>query len=227
MNYSTRKNTLPLYKVWVSLIFLVLCIFKTDEAMAIEEPKYQTLLTDQSFEVRKYAPYVTAETTVQADMDKASNQGFRRIADFIFGNNRTVTQPGSEKENNSAKIAMTAPVVVEPLAQVQDPMVNANEWRISFVMPSQYNEQTLPKPNNKDVVIRTVPEKYYAVLNYSWLNGTEKVQEKSDELLKWIQKNNLKSMGQPKLARYDPPWTLPMFRRNEILIEIEPPSTLK
>lgn len=190
--------------------------------MAIEEPKYQVLLKDKTFEVRKYAPYLVAETTVQADMDKASNQGFRRIADFIFGNNKISDSEQDSSKNGSTKIAMTAPVVTEPLALVQDPMVHSNEWRISFVMPSEYNEKTLPKPNNKEVVIKNVAEKYYAVFNYTGLNGAEKVQDNSNLLVNWIQQNNFKPIGAPKLARYDPPWTLPMFRRNEILIEIEP-----
>ncbi len=74
---------------------------------------------------------------------------------------------------------MTAPVLTEPLAQIQDPMAHSNEWRISFVMPSEYNEKTLPKPNNKEVVITRLTEKYYAVFNYSGLNGADKVQDNS------------------------------------------------
>ena len=190
--------------------------------MAIEEPKYQVLLKDKTFEVRKYEPTLLAQTTVQADMDKASSQGFRRIADFIFGNNKIADSEQESNKNSSTKIAMTAPVLTEPLAQIQDQMAHSNEWRISFVMPSEYNEKTLPKPNNKEVVITRLTEKYYAVFNYSGLNGADKVQDNSNQLVNWIQQNNLKLIGAPKLARYDPPWTLPMFRRNEILIEIEP-----
>ena len=195
-------------------------------AMAIEEPKYETLRKEEPFELRKYAPYLVAETTVEADMDKASNQGFRRIADFIFGNNQ-VSSPDKTtdtKQKVSTKIAMTAPVVVEPLDVGDKPMMGSDNWRVFFVMPSEYSEATLPKPNNPDVKIRSVPQKYYAVLNYSGFNGSTKIQENSEQLSLWIQKNNLKAVGAPKLARYDPPWTLPMFRRNEILIEIEEPK---
>ena len=192
-------------------------------AMAIEEPKFETLRKEDPFEIRKYAPYLIAETSVQSDMDGASSKGFRRIADFIFGNNQ-VAGAGKEldsKERVSSKIAMTAPVVVEPLDEVKNPMLNADNWRIFFVMPSEYSETTLPRPVNPDVKIRSVPAKYYAVFNYSGFNGTSKIQDYSDQLDQWIQKNNLKAVGSPKLARYDPPWTLPMFRRNEILIEIQ------
>ena len=78
--------------------------------MAIEEPKYQVIQIDGPFEIRQYAPVLIAETLVDGDMDEASNTGFRRIADFIFGNNQA---PDS---NASSKIAMTAPVTVEPVS---------------------------------------------------------------------------------------------------------------
>jgi len=225
-----------------SLSFVFLLNAHMSLAMAIEEPKFETLKKEDPFEVRRYAPYLVAETFVQAGMDGASNQGFRRIADFIFGNNQTpaggsvgadtgivagavtggVTGSSNKPpEKVSSKIAMTAPVVVEPLQDIDQPMLNSEQWRVFFVMPSEYSEATLPKPNNPDVKIRSVPTKYYAVFNYSGFNGTGKIQEYSDQLMQWVVKNHLKALGAPKLARYNPPWTLPMFRRNEILIEIE------
>lgn len=102
----------------------ILGLLFSGHAMAIEEPKYEVLLSDGAYEVRQYAPILIAETFVQGDMDQASNQGFRLIADFIFGNNQAPSSASSEK------IAMTAPVTVES----QTP----GQWRINFVMPSQY-----------------------------------------------------------------------------------------
>jgi hypothetical protein len=211
-------------KFSLSFIFAFSAYSLFNLAMAIEEPKFETLKKEEPFEVRKYASYLIAETTVQADLDKASNQGFRRIADFIFGNNQVASggNTADSKEKVSSKIAMTAPVVVEPLTDIDKPMMNGDNWKVFFVMPSEYTEATLPRPNNPDVKIKSVAEKYYAVFNYSGFNGSEKIQDYSDQLLAWISKNNLKALGAPKLARYNPPWTLPMFRRNEILIEIEP-----
>ena len=78
--------------------------------MAIEEPPYQVLQQDGAFEIRQYAPQLVAQTWVEGDMDAASNRGFRRIANFIFGNNQV---PNSDQ---SASIAMTAPVTVEPVS---------------------------------------------------------------------------------------------------------------
>jgi hypothetical protein len=181
-------------------------------AMAIEEPAFKSIVKTGTFEVRQYAPILIAETIVEGDMDEASNKGFRKIADYIFGNNRT-TQTG-----NAAKIAMTAPVTVSANASS---MGDAKQWRVHFVMPSQYNINNIPQPNNPDVKLKEVPGKFFAVNNYSGFNTMGKVQSKTDELLAWLQQKNFKALGTPQLSRYDPPWTLPMFRRNEIMVEIE------
>ena len=205
-------------------------------AMAVEEPKFEVTAQDGSYEVRRYAPVIVAETHVEGDMDAASRQGFKLIADYIFGNNQlagTAPDKASEKIAMTApvtaepvaasgKIAMTAPVTVEPVAAAAS-MASATQWRIHFVMPSQYSMQTLPKPNNEAVKLRAVPARTFAVLSYSGFNTASRVQEKTDELALWMKSKNLQAVGVPQLARYDPPWTLPMWRRNEIQMEIKAP----
>ena len=181
--------------------------------MAIEEPKFEVLLTDGSFEIRQYAPYLTAETLVMGDMDEASGKGFRLIADYIFGNNQAINSAASEK------ISMTAPVTIEPQMSAGS-METSKQWLVKFIMPSQYTLATIPKPKNSAVNLREVPSKRYAVLKYSGFNFQSKVQSKTQEAIEWVAKRNLQATGQPQLSRYDPPWTLPMLRRNEIMIEI-------
>lgn len=201
-------------------------------AMAIEEPKYEVVTADAQFEVRHYAPILIAETIVEGDMDAASSKGFRLIADFIFGNNQQSDSDKKAKiamtapvtvEPQSSKIAMTAPVTVEPQA-AESSMKIAKTWRINFVMPSQYNLATIPKPKNNAVTLREVPSKYFIVHKYSGFNTVSRVQSKTDEAVEWATKRSYKIIGTPQLSRYDPPWTLPMFRRNEIMIEIAAPN---
>jgi len=200
-------------------------------AMAIEEPKYEVVTADAQFEVRHYAPILIAETFVEGDMDAASSKGFRLIADFIFGNNLSSDTDKKSKiamtapvtvEPQSSKIAMTAPVTVEPQA-AESSMKTAKTWRINFVMPSQYTLATIPKPKNNAVTLREVPSKYFIVHKYSGFNSASRVQAKTDEAVEWATKRSYKIIGTPQLSRYDPPWTLPMFRRNEIMIEIAEP----
>ena len=201
-------------------------------AMAIEEPKYEVVTADAQFEVRHYAPILIAETIVEGDMDAASSKGFRLIADFIFGNNQQSDSDKKAKiamtapvtvEPQSSKIAMTAPVTVEPQA-AESSMKTAKAWRINFVMPSQYTIATIPKPKNNAVTLREVPSKDFIVHKYSGFNTVSRVQSKTDEAVEWATKRSYKIIGTPQLSRYDPPWTLPMFRRNEIMIEIAAPN---
>ena len=216
------------------LFGLMLLFLFTGKAMAIEEPKYDVVLTEGQYELRQYAPMLIAETVVEGDMDEASNKGFRLIADFIFGNNQ-VAGAASEKiamtapvtvEPQSAKISMTAPVTVEPQHAGTHADVNmqtAQQWRINFVMPSRYTLATIPKPNNRAVTLKEVPSKSFVVLKYSGFNTVARVQSKTQEAVAWAAQKHLKVIGTPQLSRYDPPWTLPMFRRNEIMIEVAAP----
>jgi effector-binding domain-containing protein len=193
-------------------------------AMAIEEPKYEVLEKSGDFELRQYAPMIVAETVVSGSMDEASGKGFRLIADYIFGNNSIkggdsqkisltapVTMEAADTASNGSKeISMTAPVTME---QVD------GAWRVHFVMPSEYTMASLPAPNNDKVQLREIPGKQYAVIRFSGLAGEDKVTAKTSELLDWLARQNLEAVGKPELARYNPPWTLPFLRRNEVMIE--------
>ena len=190
------------------------------------------MTADAQFEVRHYVPILIAETIVEGDMDAASSKGFRLIADFIFGNNQQADSDKKAKiamtapvtvEPQSSKIAMTAPVTVEPQA-AESSMKTSKTWRVNFVMPSQYTLATIPKPKNNAVTLREVPSKYFIVHKYSGFNTVSRVQAKTDEAVEWAIKRSYKIIGTPQLSRYDPPWTLPMFRRNEIMIEIAAPN---
>ena len=122
---------------------------------------------------------------------------------------------------------MTAPVAMEPLpdaaqaGQTPQAMQGAKRWRVHFVMPRSYTLSTLPKPGNPAVHLREVPAKTWAVLSYSGFNTEAGIQQRSDELVAWLAAKKIRTIGSPQLARYNPPWTLPMFRRNEIMLEIQ------
>jgi len=207
------------------LIAFFTLLFLIGTAMATEEPKYNVIKKSAPFELRAYAPKIIAETAVSGDLDAASSAGFKLIADYIFGNN-TAPAGGNEKismtapvtmesvPNQSKKISMTAPV---SMAQAGG-QGEFNQWRMHFVMPSEYTMDTLPKPNNPAVTLREIPKSHYAVYRFSWFASEEKVAQKTKELLAWMKSNNITPTGKAELARYNPPWTLPFLRRNEIMI---------
>ena len=209
-----------------TLLALMVGFLGIKPAMAIEEPRYEVRLSQAPFELRHYAPILIAQTLVEGDMDTASNKGFRLIADFIFGNNLAADSEQTTKiamtapvtvEPQSSKIAMTAPVTLEPQ------LGGTQQWRVYFVMPRQYTLANIPKPKNSAVTLHEVPSKYFVVHRYSGFNTVARVQEKTDEALAWAAQQSLKVVGTPQLARYDPPWTLPMLRRNEIMVEVAAP----
>lgn len=200
--------------------------------MATEEPNYTILSQTDDFELRRYDGQLVAQTWVTGDQDAASRKGFTILADYIFGNN---TAPGGK----SSKISMTAPVMMQPEAMSSEENKDSDEsekiamtapvsmqqadgkWRVQFTMPSQYTMQSLPKPNNPDITITELPVQTYGVIKFSGLAGSNKVAEKTEALQSWMQGQNLKIIGIPELARYNPPWTLPFMRRNEVMIRYE------
>jgi hypothetical protein len=202
------------------LIFTFLIASFPLSAMATEEPKYVLLEQSGDFQLRQYPALIIAEVEVEGDMDQASSRGFRLVADYIFGNNRA--SPG-----NSEKIAMTAPVTIEPRSEkiaMRVPVTlqpQAGSWRLNFVMPSQFTLDTLPAPNNPKVVLREVPSRKVAVLTFSGLASERKTAGKVKELLAWMAGKQLRPLADYELARYNPPWTLPFLRRNEVMVEYQ------
>ena len=200
------------------ILFSTLSFIAPMNVMATEEPKYELIEKSGEFELRQYQPMLIAEVLVDGDMDQASGKGFRLIADYIFGNN--ITETGSSK-----KIKMTAPVTIEPRSEeisMTIPVSLKNisgRWQVSFVMPSKYTLDTIPLPNNKQIMLRKVPARKVAVLEFSGFVNEKNTANRTQELLKWMDKNNLISTGSIELSRYDPPWTLPFLRRNEIIVE--------
>jgi hypothetical protein len=205
---------------WAVVLSIFTLFIFSGIAVATEEPKFSLLEKDQSFELRLYEPKIIAEVEVDGDMSAASRKGFRLIADFIFGNN-------TAQSGKSEKISMTAPVAIKPasekIAMTAPVGVQQSEkgWKVSFVMPSQYTLETLPKPNNPQISIKQLPAKKFALIRFSGLVDEEKMQAKSAELNQWITMKKLNPVGIPELARYNPPWTLPFLRRNELMVEVE------
>lgn len=211
-------------KPFPTRFILLIGLLWTGTLMATEEPKFELLRKEDNVEIRRYAPLIVAETEVEGDMDSATSRGFRIIADYIFGNNERIAMTApvvAEPQGGAEKIAMTVPVSIEPQGDEAGPMAGAQRWRIHFVMPSQYTLATLPKPVNPQVKLRQVPAKTFAALTYSGFNSESAVQEKTDQLLDWLRAQKIETLGKPQLARYNPPWTLPFMRRNEILQEIQ------
>jgi len=181
----------------------------------LEEPKYEVVEKRDGYEIRKYSPYIVAETEVSGNFSSALNQGFSTIADYIFGNNTSntsIAMTAPVLENTSEKIAMTVPVL--------NTLENEETRIISFVLPSKYTLATLPAPNNQKVRLTEVPERTVAVLRFSWYASEGRVNVKKAELETLLKRDNLEVAGATQVAQYNPPLSMPATRRNEILIPL-------
>jgi hypothetical protein len=161
------------------------------------------------------SPRIAAETTIGADEEPARNLGFRLLASYIFGAN-----------SSSDKIAMTAPVAQQPsekiamTAPVATQRTPSGEWVIRFFMPSKYTLESLPAPNDDRVRLVTVPSETVAVLRFTGNIDPDAVSTRTRHFLKVLYRNKIEPTGDPLAWFYDPPWTLPFLRRNEVVVGV-------
>jgi hypothetical protein len=183
-------------------------------AMAIAEPGYTVVRTDDAYEVRRYEPYIVAETVVDAAADEAANQGFRILAAYIFGQNQ-----GSRKIEMTAPVAQT-PTTIEMTAPVAQ-TATANGYVIQFAMPREWTLDTLPEPIDARVTLRAIPARTVAVISYSGTWSQSNYAEHLQKLKSALAMAAVHWHGEATWARYDPPWKPWFWRRNEILLELD------
>lgn len=178
-----------------------------------EEPRYETLGTEAGLEIRRYAPRLVAETTVSGAENEARSEGFSRLARYIFGANA-----------GSARIAMTAPVAQQPqrIAMTAPVAQDATPegWRIRFFLPAALRDP--PAPQDPRVTIAEAPAETVAVLRFSGAPTPDSVGQARTRLLEALPRTRWQAAGEPVSWFYDPPWTIPALRRNEIAVPVAP-----
>lgn len=234
----------------LSLLFTMInlsgCAFVTALFGKTEEPKYQVyqvVSQQEQIEVREYDQMIVATTVVNSNREDATSDGFKVLADYIFGNNivqEEIAMTAPVGQTKGAKISMTAPVgqtkstkipMTAPVGQTKSTTIAmttpvqqqsvAENWVISFVMPSKYTMKDLPKPVNPAVTISAIPKKAFIVIKFSGRMTIENISKHEQILLSYINKYQLKVVGNAKYAFYNPPWTLPFWRRNEVMFELK------
>jgi hypothetical protein len=181
-----------------------------------DSPVYGLMEEHDSIEIRHYYPYLTAQTEDSGDYDAATEKSFFRLFDYINGNNQTqqkitMTAPVLQ-ESKGKKIEMTAPVFQEQ---------SGKNWTMRFVLPLEFDITTAPKPTDPKITLAEVPEKKVVVLRFTGFFSESSLSEKKSELMAWLKEKKIKPLSEPLSAGYNPPWTIPFLRRNEIHIDIE------
>lgn len=167
----------------------------------IEKQKYRVVKKEQDFEIRFYPPaiFATTKSTAKSYQDLSSS-GFRKIAGYIFGNNES-----------SAKIAMTAPVRMD---------INDKESSMSFVMPSKYTLDELPRPADGRVELHESPAAYMAAIEFGGYANDQKIKQYAEQLSQGLKKRGIKIIGNPTFLGYNAPYEF-IGRKNEVVIPIE------
>lgn len=181
-----------------------------------EEPKFFVLLREKDKQVRKYYSFLVAQTYIRGDRDFCVNEGFYRLTNYIFGSNtlnEKMSMAAPVLQGKSRKFIMAAPVLHEQ---------KSDGWMMSFILPSKYKFETLPKPLVDNIEIIKVPSLLVASVRYNGTNGETKIKDKSSELISWLEgKDDYNILSEPRIAQYDAPHTLPFLRRNEIHVTVE------
>jgi hypothetical protein len=179
-------------------------------------PRYETISQDGGLEVRRYAPRVVARTRLEGTDDESKNQGFRRLAGYIFGGN-----------DGGPRIAMTTPVTTEPQPTriaMTTPVETApsdGETYMAFTMPSEWTLAELPRPNDDGVELLEAPARLVAALSFRGRPSHADFEARQAELLRAVEAAGMRPAGPGYTAQYDPPWVLPFLRRNEVLVPVE------
>jgi SOUL heme-binding protein len=212
MSKLTKRTAIAL----VVAIIGGIAVFKPASAK-VAEPPFTSVFKQGDFEIRDYSSQVVAEVTVTSNRAEPANDGFRPLAGYIFGGNApktkiAMTAPVTRQQGT--QIAMTAPVTRQAAGEA---------WKVRFIMPAGSTLATMPRPTNPNVRLLEEPGKRYAVVRFSGLGGQASLNRKTEELRTFMTGRNLTPIGPPVIAFYDPPFTLPFMRRNEVWLEIAKP----
>ncbi len=192
-----------------------------------EEPAYTVVKSQEAFELRDYEEMIVAEVTHRGDRRSASGRSFRRLAAYIFGQDRP---EGGEK------IAMTSPVIQDRVDTQAAPPVDQDEkiamtspvlqeetgtdtWRMRFVMPSKFTMETLPTAPD-DITLARMEARRVAAVKFNGYGTARDLAQMEEFLTEWIAEQGLSPRGDFEYAFYDAPMVPGPMRRNEVLIEV-------
>ena len=192
--------------MWVALLLIAVVFVAFQSFMSIsnsniEKQKYRVVKAEKGFELRYYPPatFATVKSSAKSYRE-LSGSGFRTIAGYIFGGNES-----------STKIAMTSPVHMD---------INEKGSSMSFVMPSKYDVESLPKPNDAKVEIHETPGEYVAAIEFGGFANDASIRKHADLLKQLLDEKGVKTIGNFRYLGYNPPYQI-IARKNEIVVAVE------
>ena len=170
----------------------------------------------KNIEIRQYPTRIVAETTVDANKsDNSRGDGFRIVAAYIFGANKA-----RQKIDMTAPVEIAKPSVTIPMTAPVEVNTTNNVLVMRFFMPSNYSKSDLPDPSDPRVKLIELEPMTAAVLQFSGSTTDAAVSTKITELITAIGNTKWRASGTATAFFYNPPWTLPFLRRNEVAVPV-------
>lgn len=181
-----------------------------------EELKYYVILKDKDIQIRKYRPFILAQTMVRGEFDVARELGMRRLNAYLQGHN-----------DFRERFALTTPVFQSRGDRIsftthKEATAEEENWVMGIILPARVGLGNMPHPLEKNIKLVKVPSLLVAVARYSGANTEALVDEHASSILQWLEKKfpKYKVISEPRYAQYDAPYVLPLLRRNEVHITI-------
>lgn len=205
--------------LWIYILLGVIVMVTLAMALrtTIEEPPFRLLEKISDIEFRAYGVRLVAETYADGPEEEARDAGFKTLVDYIFGNNAKQGVPASV---SSATPGGAPPEGIAMTSPVEQALISPSHWRIRFFMPAKYTAASIPKPLNPSVTVLEAPGETMAVLRFSDGHDAASVLKRTTQLLKILAATRWTQSGPPVTSFYDPPWTLPFLRRNEVAVPV-------
>ena len=189
------------------LIILLFNIFSIKQTMSYEEPKYKTIKTTDVYEIREYDDRLAVEIEYSNE-----DSGFRYLFNYISGENKS-----------SEKVKMTVPVTQSVKINMTTPVTQSSQggkMKMQFYLPSKFTIKNAPQPTNERVNLIIIKGGVYAVISYSGRLTNRNYSKHYKQITNQLNKDNIEFIEPAIRATYNGPFTLPIFRRNEIMIKI-------
>ena len=190
-----------------TIIIAFITIFYTNISMALEEPSYSIVKSNENYEIRKYKDRLAVEVEF-----KSEDSGFQYLFNYISGENTT-----------SEKVSMTVPVTQSAKIDMTAPVTQSNKdgkMLMQFFLPSKFTIDTAPTPTNKRVKLVIIEGGYYAIKRYSGRTSDTNYKKHLVKLKENLTSDNIETLDDGIKAIFDGPFTLPIMRRNEVMMKI-------
>ena len=182
----------------------------------VDEPDFEVAARiGDAVEIRRYGPRVFVETRRMLGESSREGSAFRSLFRYIDGGNAAEAEIAmtAPVETRGEKIAMTAPV---------ETRASGDDYVMRFFLPTRFTLETAPAPTEDGLILGQTPERVEAVIRFTGSRDAAAQQTHEALLRDALAGSGWRPIGLARAYLYDPPFTLPMFRRNEIAMPVAP-----